>query len=262
LIIFALAIAGCDSTAPRLSFAVEQRILRETTLDDLPSGKASASDAIVRVMRTGRTQGACSGTLIGPRHVLTAEHCMMKLDASRELTSVEIYPGDVHIELGGDYLPWGRVGVREIHGCPGYVEDVEHDVAVLVLSRPVPSDVPILNVSFAVPDEAGIFELGGFGTSQKPRSIPGTGWMVSSTTRHLHTGPIVAATPAMLAVRIPGAPGDSGGPILDVSDGRVIAVVSRGRVDAEPKDSDPGGPLVTGPRLLSCKKTIEDALAR
>jgi secreted trypsin-like serine protease len=257
-----VATAGCDYTAPRLSFAVEQRILRETTLDDLPTGQATAGDAIVRVTRTGRAAGSCSGAMIGPRHVLTAEHCMMKLDATRELTSIEIVPGDVHVELGGDYLPWGRVGVREVHGCPGYMDDIEHDVAVLVLSRPVPGEVPILELSFAIPDMAGVFELGGFGTNVKPKMMPDTDWMITSTTRHLHTGPIVTANAGFLAVRIPGAPGDSGGPIVDTANGRIIGVVSRGRTDAAAKDGDRGGPLVAGPRLLTCKKTIEEALAR
>jgi hypothetical protein len=188
---------------------------------------------------------------------------MMKLDGARELTSVEIVPSDVHVELGGDYLPWGRVGVREIHGCPGYVDDVEHDVAVLVLSQPVPGDVPILQVSFAVPDEAGVYQLGGFGSTEKPRAMPATDWVVLSRTRHLYTGPIATATAGMIAVRIPGAPGDSGGPILDVATGRVVAAVSRGRVAAEPRaPNDDGDPLVTGPRLIACKKTVEDSLAR
>ncbi|HEY8076999.1 MAG TPA: trypsin-like serine protease [Labilithrix sp.] len=262
LFFFGAVTFGCDSTAPHLSFAVEQRLLRETTLDDMPEGQASAADSIVRVTRTGRYAGACSGALIGPRHVLTAEHCMMKVDATRELTETEIYPGDVHVELGGDYLPWGRVAVREIHGCPGYTDDVAHDVAVLVLSKPVPADVPILDVSFAIPDQAGIYELGGFGSNKKPRAMPGTDWYVWSRTRHLYTGPILGATASEIAVQLPGVPGDSGGPILDVASGRVIAVVSRGRPDAEPSKEDPGGPLVKGPRLITCKKTIEDALAR
>ena len=54
----------------------------------------------------------------------------------------DLTPGELHVELGGGYLPWGRVGAREIFSCPGYEHDVEHDVAVVVLSRPVPAGVP------------------------------------------------------------------------------------------------------------------------
>lgn len=256
------SLAGCATSGPHLSFAVEQRILRETTLDDMPEGQAEPADAVVRVIRTGKAAGSCSGTLIGPRHVLTAQHCMMKTVAVRERTDVAIVPGDVHVELGGDYLPWGRVGVREIHPCEGYADDPEHDVAVLVLSRAVPSDVHPFAVSFDVPDEAGVFELAGFGTNTKPRAIPRTGWFALSLTRHLHRGPVYAMTDGVIAVQVPGAPGDSGGPIFDTASGRVVSVVSRGRTDGEPSGVDPGGPLVVGPRLVTCKKTIELALSR
>jgi hypothetical protein len=66
---------GCGYSIPRLNFALEQRLLRETTLDDLPEGQADARDGIVRIVDLGKdTQGQCSGALIGPRHVLTANH--------------------------------------------------------------------------------------------------------------------------------------------------------------------------------------------
>jgi hypothetical protein len=249
--------------------------LRETTLDDLPERQAGPADAVVRVMRPGA--GACSGAIVGPRHVLTAQHCLTKTRALRERTTTEATPGDVHVELGGDYLPWGRVGVREIHRCEGWADDVdpvdrgsslasgslvERDVAVLILSRAVPHDVPIFEVSYAVPDQAGVFQLAGFGSNEKPRPIAGTGWFALSVTRHLHRGPVFTMNDGVLAVQVPGAPGDSGGPILDMSSGRVIAVVSRGRTEGDKSGVDPGGPLVVGPRLTACKKTIEAALAR
>ena len=91
------------------------------------------------------------------------------------------------------FLPWGRVGVREVYTCEGYEHDVAHDVALLILSRPVPAAVPTFEIAFDIPKEAGIFELAGFGTDTKPREIPLTGWDVTSVTRHLYRGSVQAS---------------------------------------------------------------------
>ena len=263
LLAIALPSIGCSTSYPRLSFAVEQRLLRETTLDDMPEGHADAHDGVVRIVRLGMdSKGACSGALVGPRQVLTANHCVTRTDAHRELTDTTILAGDLHVELGGGYLPWGRVGVRRVLPCGGYQEDPEHDVAMLVLSQPVPRDVPIFELGYDVPAEAGVFEIGGFGTKQKLRTVPDTGWMVLQSDRHVLRGPVRTISDGLLAVSTPGVPGDSGGPIVDLATGHVVSVISRGSApeDGDAKDREKTAePVVIGPRLLACRDAIDAA---
>ena len=256
-------VSGCGYSIPRLSFAVQQRILQETTLDDMPEGQAEAGDGVVGVVRMGKSPGACSGALVGPRHVMTAAHCISKRDGSRELTVGQLDAGELHVELGGGYLPWGRVGVRHVRACDGYVGDIEHDLAMLVLSKPVPTEVMTFDLGWETPtDEAAVYELSGFGTSTKPKVIPDTSWSVITVQRHVYRGPVVSASDDLLMVELPGRPGDSGGPIIDTTTGRLVSVVSHGRPGDEWSGGGEASPLVGGPRLFTCKRAIDDALRR
>jgi hypothetical protein len=130
----------------------------------------------------------------------------------------------------------------------------------------LPDDVPILEISYALPSEAAVLARVGFGSLGPRRVVPDAGWAVASVTRHENRGPVVSLTDGSLSVKVAGAPGDSGGPIVDVASGRVAAVVSRGLAahglelgpDARPFDDS----RVSGPRLIQCRTAIAKALAR
>jgi len=77
----------------------------------------------------------CSGTLIAEDLVLTAHHCVVARGDKGEFTAKPLPPSAVQVELGGDYLPWGNVGLTAIL-APGCGEmGGRGDVAVLVLER-------------------------------------------------------------------------------------------------------------------------------
>src|SRR5207237_371665 len=75
----------------------------------------------------------CTGTLVDDDLVLTAHHCVVKLDAHGAFTNETVDPSDLQIELGGDYLAWGTVRPRAIVAPPCGAPGGAGDVAVLVL---------------------------------------------------------------------------------------------------------------------------------
>src|SRR2546421_11045465 len=128
IIALLLLTTGCAVSPPAMTPAEEAKLDAETRLDDLPRGQAGDGDAVVRVIVSGTantTGHICSGSLVDRSLVLTAAHCIDTADA-----------GSVRIELGGSYLPWGRVGAKRVQACT----DTSIDLAAIRISKPVPLD--------------------------------------------------------------------------------------------------------------------------
>ncbi len=229
-----LGVAGCAQPAPRINFALEARLLRETTLESLPEGESSAGDAVVRVQREG--MGGCTGFLVSPTRVVTAQHCVVGIGARRELTFDVMRAGQLHVELGRDYLPWGRVAVRSVKACEGWMGGVEADVAMLTLASPVPPEVVPFDVSLATPDPGGMFDTAGYG-SRSTRAVPFTRWPVQQTFRRERWGRLLSADERELVFRFWSQPGDSGSPVIDRATRQVVGVLSHASDEHEMRDA-------------------------
>jgi hypothetical protein len=182
---------------------------------------ASDEDFAVRVVSGSVT---CTGALVAEDRVLTAHHCVTARSAKGDILPQHVDPSSIHVELGGDELPWGEVSVRAIvaPNC-GYAGG-EGDVAVLVLTRPLRGIPPRAVDLDGVPSVGQVLTPIGFGRCADASD---------GTYRKLRVGSAVRkVVEGRLELEAAICPGDSGGPALDRGSGRIVAVISRSVMDA------------------------------
>lgn len=221
-----------------------------------PSGEGR--DAVVLIkhydaIRLGGGAEGCTGTMLTPRLVLTARHCVAEtgLELACDSTGRAIEGGEVRKNFQADKLfvfagaerPNFLTGLDRAARAAEIIDDgadnlCDHDIALLVLASDLPGArvAPVRLASHAKVGER-VTTVGWGVTEETPEPAQR---MERAGVEVLAVGPAEGVGPSELLVGESGCSGDSGGPALSES-GAVIGVLSRGGNGSGAAHGDPAG---------------------
>ncbi|MFI8454473.1 S1 family peptidase [Kitasatospora sp. NPDC085464] len=193
------------------------------------SDTTTASHPFVVALQTAAGEQWCTGALIAPTKVLTAGHCVSEADDPR---SLRVIAGRTDLTGSG-----GQVRrVKDYRVDPRFTSGLDHDSAVLVLDRPLPSKT----VRVARKGDEALYRYGNqatlLGFGRTGADGPGT---------HLKQAVLTLAPPASCD---PFTSSDDS-PLL-----KVCGLPQAGTTDSVCK-GDSGGPLVVGGVLIGVVST-------
>ena len=194
----------------------------QTEQEEIVGGKSDrGKDPAVVAIDIGG-EGLCTGSLIAPRWVLTARHCVSETEEEVACPAhgAQVHgnlPADSLTILVGDDISTARpvaIGRRVV--VPASAVLCDHDIALIELDHAVTSVTPVKRGSLAnVTTVRGV----GFG---KRGDHAGAGKKMTRS-----NVPILEKMPKEFEVGQLSCNGDSGGPAFD-KQGRVVGIVSRG----------------------------------
>lgn len=240
-------LAGCDAAAPG-GAGPRVAVERQAIIDGM---RESGRESVVAIVARERsTVGLCTGSVIGPYHVMTAKHCVYNQSGDRMPASAfSVVVGDDLTRSGGIDSVSRVSEIRTVSG-DDLDRDVRNgdDIAILLLSNRL--SVPALPTATRAPSVGSEVTIIGFG-----RTMPGVPDPDDAGIKFIGTAEVTGIDTHLIQTEGESATceGDSGGPLLDER-GAVAGITSFG-LDMECMSS-----LSLYTRVSRHAELIEDAL--